>query len=53
MRKPAFHIQNNKGADQLCGNHAADQHFYFSYSPFGQTTISIFSRTWEHWGALA
>ena len=25
MRKPAFDICENKGADQLCGNHEADQ----------------------------
>ena len=31
MRKPAFHICKNKGADQLPGNHAADQHLSFPY----------------------
>ena len=32
MRKPAFYIYENKGADQLCGNHAADQHLCFRYT---------------------
>ena len=31
MRKPAFGKCKNKGADQLCSNHAADQHLYFRY----------------------
>ena len=31
MRKPAFCIFKNKGADQLCGNCAADQHLCFPY----------------------
>ena len=31
MRKPAFSICENKGADQLCGNHAADQCLCFCY----------------------
>ena len=31
MRKPAFCIIENKGADRLCGNHAADQHLCFDY----------------------
>ena len=31
MRKPDFCICKNKGADQLCGNHTADQHLYFRY----------------------
>ena len=30
MRKPAFCICENKGADQLHGNHAADQAFVFA-----------------------
>ena len=29
MRKPAFCISENKGADQLCGKQAADQRFCF------------------------
>ena len=31
MRKPAFCIGENKGADQLCVYCAADQHFCFHY----------------------
>ena len=31
MRKPAFCICENKGADQRCGNRAADQHLCFPY----------------------
>ena len=31
MRKHAFHICENKGADQLLGNHAADQRFCFRF----------------------
>ena len=33
MRKPAFYIWENKGADQLhaYGNRAADQHLYFGF----------------------
>ena len=31
MRKPAFCICENKGADQLCGNRTADQHLCFRY----------------------
>ena len=31
MRKPAFCISENKGADQLCGNRAADQRVCFHY----------------------
>ena len=31
LRKPAFYICENKNADQLHGNRAADQHFCFSY----------------------
>ena len=31
MRKPAFCICENKGADQLCSNHTADQHLCFCY----------------------
>ena len=31
MIKPAFCICENKCADQLCGNHAADQHLCFRY----------------------
>ena len=29
MRKPAFCICKNKDTDQLCGNHATDQHLCF------------------------
>ena len=28
MRKLAFRMCENKGADQLCSNHAGDQHFF-------------------------
>ena len=31
IRKPAFCICENKGADQLHGNYAADQHLCFCY----------------------
>ena len=31
MRKPAFSICENKGTDQLCGNHTADQRLCFYY----------------------
>ena len=31
MRKPAFYICENKGADQLQGNHASDQCLCFRY----------------------
>ena len=31
MRKPAFYICENKGADQLCGNHPADQRLCFHF----------------------
>ena len=31
MTKPAFRICENKGADQLRGNRAADQRLYFRY----------------------
>ena len=31
MRKHAFCIRENKGADQSCGNSAADQHLCFRY----------------------
>ena len=31
MRKSAFCICKNKGADQLCGNRTADQHLGFRY----------------------
>ena len=34
MRKPAFCIFENKGADQLLGNRGADQHLCFSYPYF-------------------
>ena len=32
MRKPAFYICENKDADQLCGNHEADQRLCFRYT---------------------
>ena len=32
MRKPAFCICKNKDADQLCGNHEADQRLCFRYT---------------------
>ena len=31
MRKPAFCICENKGADQLCGNRTADQRLGFRF----------------------
>ena len=31
VRKPAFSIRENKGADLLCGNCSADQGFFFRY----------------------
>ena len=31
MRKPAFCISENKGADQVRSNHEADQHLCFRY----------------------
>ena len=31
MMKPYVCICENKGADQLCGNHVADQHLCFCY----------------------
>ena len=31
MRKPKFCICENRDADQLCGNHKADQHLCFRY----------------------
>ena len=31
MRKQAFSISENKGADQLHGNHAADRGFCYRY----------------------
>ena len=34
MKKPAFCICQNKGADQLWGNGPADQHLYFRYIDF-------------------
>ena len=38
MRKPAFCICENKDADQLRGNHEADQHLCFRYT---DSTISL------------
>ena len=32
MRKPAFCICKNKDADQIRGNHEADQHLCFRYT---------------------
>ena len=32
MRKPAFCLCENKDADQLRGNHEADQHLCFRYT---------------------
>ena len=32
MRKPALSICENKDADQLCGNHTADQRLCFRYT---------------------
>ena len=38
MRKPAFCISENKGADQLCGNRAAHQRLCLRYI---DTTITL------------
>ena len=41
MRKPAFCICENKDADQLRGNHEADQRLCFRYI---DSTISLLSK---------
>ena len=41
MRKPAFCICENKGADQLCDNCQADQRLCFHYM---DTTIPLLSK---------
>ena len=41
MRKPAFRICENKGADQLRGNHEADQRLCFRYI---DSTISLLTK---------
>ena len=46
MRKPAFHICENKDEDQLCGNCTADQRLCFGYI---DSTIAVqpgLCRTW-------
>ena len=40
MRKPAFYIYENKDADQLCSNCAADQRLCFRYT---DSTIPLLS----------
>ena len=42
MRKPAFCICENKGADQLRGNREADQRLCFRYT---DSTISLLSKS--------
>ena len=42
MRKPTFCICENKDADQLCGNHTADQRLYFRYK---DSTITLLSKS--------
>ena len=42
MRKPAFFICENKGADQLCGNREADQRLCFRYT---DSTIPLLSKS--------
>ena len=41
MRKPAFRICENKGADQLCGRHEADQRICFRFT---DSTIHLLSK---------
>ena len=41
MRKPFFHICENKDADQLCGNREADQRLCFRYI---HSTIPLLSK---------
>ena len=42
MRKPALCICENKDADQLRGNHEADQHLCFRYT---DSTIPVLSKS--------
>ena len=42
MRKPAFCICENKDADQLRGNHEADQRLFFRYT---ETTIPLLPKS--------
>ena len=42
MKKTAFCICENKGADQLCGNHETDQHLCFRYM---DSTIPLLSKS--------
>ena len=42
VRKPAFYICENKGADQLRGNREADQRLCFSYT---DSTIPLLSKS--------
>ena len=42
MRKPVFSINENKGGDQLCGNHAADQLLCFRYT---DSTIALLPKS--------
>ena len=46
MRKPTFSICENKGADQLRGNHAADQRLCFCYIDCYCTGMRFF-RFWQ------
>ena len=42
MKNPAFCLCESKGADQLCGNLAADQHLRFCYIG---STIPLLSKS--------
>ena len=42
VRKPDFCICENKDADQLLGNHEADQRLYFRYT---DSTIPLLSKS--------
>ena len=45
MRKPASGICKNKCANQLCSNHAADQHLCFRYIDHIDSTIPLLSKS--------
>ena len=44
MRKPAFCLCQNKGADQLSSNHKADQHLCFRYT---DSTIPLLNANFQ------
>ena len=48
MRKPAFALCENKGADQLCSNCTADQRLCFRYN---DNIVSLLSKSeiWSFW----